>query len=211
MPKKIDFELKVGMFVFVGVVILTIIVFSISDFKAMSSGYYLKVLFNFANGIEVGAPVRLAGVKAGEVKDIQITYADKFSPEVEILIWVEKKNQVHADSIAHINTLGLLGEKYLEIMPGSKESPVLKEGDSLKGRDSVSMAQVSEMGYQIALKLDKVIASLYDVLGDPEIKTALKETLKNSQKLTGDADGLVQELRANPWKLLYKPREKKLK
>jgi phospholipid/cholesterol/gamma-HCH transport system substrate-binding protein len=244
MSRKIDFELKVGIFVFIGIIILTIIVFSISDFKVGVGGYYLKVIFNFAHGIEVGAPVRLAGVKVGDVKDISISYVDEDSPpRVELLIWIKSGIQIYSDSIAYINTLGLLGEKYLEIIPGSKRSVVLKEGEGFLGKDSVSMAQVTELGYQIASKIDRVISSLDTMLDDPEVKGFFKETLKNSQRLTeefgrlstsaweilnrinrgegtvgkllsdeglyNDLEGFVQDLKAHPWKLLYRPRGKK--
>lgn len=243
MPRKIDFELKVGIFVFIGIIILTIIVFSISDFEIARGGYYLRAVFNFANGIETGAPVRVAGVKVGEVKDLRIVYSEENKqPQVELLIWIRKGIAIYANSVAYINTLGLLGEKYLEIIPGSKGGSALKEGDLFQGKDSVSMAQVTELGYQIAYKLDRVIASVDALLGDPEVKSAFKETMKNTRKLTqefqalsastheiidkikrgegtlgklvsdeglyNDIEGFVQDLKAHPWKLLYRPRGK---
>jgi len=244
MLKKIDFELKVGIFVFIGIIILAIIVFSISDFEIAAGGYYLKVIFNFANGIEVGAPVRLAGAKVGEVKGLQILYPEEgMRPQVQLLTWIEKGISIYADSVAYINTLGLLGEKYLEIVPGTKGAAKLKEGEILHGKDSVSMAQVTELGYQIAYKIDRVITSVDDLLSDPEVKVSFKETLKNAQRLTqefeylsvsahqimdkikrgegtvgklfsdeelyNDIDGLVKDLKTHPWKLLYRPRDKK--
>ncbi len=65
------FELKVGIFIFIGIVILSLIVFSIGNFYSIKRGYTLDIVFNFANGISVGAPVRYAGVEVGEVQEIE--------------------------------------------------------------------------------------------------------------------------------------------
>ncbi|MCM8793669.1 MAG: MlaD family protein [Candidatus Omnitrophica bacterium] len=242
--KRRDFELKVGIFVLIGLIILAIIVFSISDFKTAVAGYYIKVIFNFANGIEVGAPVRLAGVKVGEVKDLQIVYSSSTAlPQVELLAWIDKKFVVYRDSVAYINTLGLLGEKYLEIIPGSEKNEVLKPGDVLYGKNSVSMAQITETGYKIATQLESSMSSINALLTDPEFKTAFKETILNLRRLTFELERLslslqeiaekinqgkgtigrlvtdeelykemeefVQDLRKHPWKLFYRPKEKK--
>ncbi|MCM8778372.1 MAG: MlaD family protein [Candidatus Omnitrophica bacterium] len=242
--KRRDFELKVGIFVLIGLIILAIIVFSISDFKTAVAGYYIKVIFNFANGIEVGAPVRLAGVKVGEVKDLQIVYSSSTAlPQVELLAWIDKKCVFYRDSVAYINTLGLLGEKYLEIIPGSEKNEVLKPGDVLYGKNSVSMAQITETGYKIATQLESSMSSINALLTDPEFKTAFKETILNLRRLTFELERLslslqeiaekinqgkgtigrlvtdeelykemeefVQDLRKHPWKLFYRPKEKK--
>lgn len=242
--KRKMFELKVGIFVLIGLIILVITVLYISDFKAAVGGYYLKVIFNFANGIEIGAPVRLAGVKIGEVKDLQIVYsAEKELPHVELLIWVDKRFVIYSDSTPYINTLGLLGEKYLEIIPGVNKDNVLKPGDVIYGKDSVSLGQITELGYRIASKLEDSINSLSALLSDSEFKNAFKEVVLNTQKLTEDLDKLglslqeivdrikqgqgtvgkliseeelynelkefVIDLKQHPWKLLYRPKEKK--
>ena len=54
------FELKVGIFIMIGIAILFFIVFSVGEINFSKTGYKIKVLFNFANGIGPTAPVRLA-------------------------------------------------------------------------------------------------------------------------------------------------------
>jgi len=244
LEKRLDLELKVGIFVLIGLVILGIVVFSISDFKTSVAGYYIKVILNFAGGIEIGAPVRLAGVKVGEVKDLKIVYSPTEEvPHVELLAWIEKRYHLYRDSVAYVNTLGLLGEKYLEIIPGKNKNEILKPGDILYGKDSVSMAQLTELGYRIASQLEGSISSLNSLLNDPEFKSAFKETILNVRRLTldleklsfslreildkinegkgtigklisedelyKDVESFIQDLKAHPWKLFYRPKEKK--
>lgn len=219
-------------------------VFSISDFKTAVSGYYIKVILNFANGIEIGAPVRLAGVKVGEVKDLQIVYPETGElPYVELLVWIEKKYYLYKDSIAYINSLGLLGEKYLEISPGISKRELLKPGDILYGKDSVSMGQITELGYRVVSKLEDSITSINSLFKDTEIRNSLKETILNMKRLTSELEKLsfslkeildkinqgkgtigklvtdeelyreveyfIQDLKNHPWKLFYRPKEKK--
>src|SRR3990167_6056715 len=100
--------------------ILFVIVFSIGDFYLWNPGYSIRASFRFINGVEESAPVRFAGVNAGEVKEIQIA-ADPATGQtlIELVLWVRQDVIVPEDSVITINTLGLLGEKYVEIIPGS--------------------------------------------------------------------------------------------
>ena len=174
-------EIKVGLFVFIAFILLAVVVFSISDFYTAQPQYTLKVRFNFANGIEVGAPVRLAGVSVGEVRGVRVfrdEAAQKASAELSIRLIREAK--VEEDAVAYINTLGLIGEKYLEIISGSPGARILSSGEVLKGKDSIPAEQIMESGYKVAKQLEQTVASLNAVLGDEENRMALKKTLANS-------------------------------
>ncbi|MEE9500171.1 MAG: MlaD family protein, partial [Candidatus Omnitrophota bacterium] len=107
------FELKVGIFIAVGILIFFIIVFSIGDVYFVRRGYHVNVIFNFASGITEGAPVRLAGVNVGQIDKIDIFFDEKEKKtKVKLLAWVnDEKIRIEADSVALINTLGFLGEK----------------------------------------------------------------------------------------------------
>ncbi|MFH0877120.1 MAG: MlaD family protein, partial [Candidatus Omnitrophota bacterium] len=133
-------ELKVGIFVFIGIVVLAWFVLWIGDFKLMKVGYDIKVVFGFANGIKVGAPLRLAGVDQGEVKEIVLTHDEATGDaKVTIRAWVDSGAKIPKDSRAWVNTLGLLGEKYLEIIPGKDYDNILVPGDVLRGEDPASV------------------------------------------------------------------------
>src|SRR3989338_7443724 len=113
-------EIKVGLFVFIAFVLLAVMIFSISDFYTSQAQYTypLRIRFSFVNGIDDGAPVRLAGVQVGEVREIRV-YRDEANQrtQVELGVRVSRDAMLEDDSTASINTLGLLGEKYVEIMP----------------------------------------------------------------------------------------------
>ena len=236
---KSSFELKVGIFIFIGIVILSVIVFSIGNFYGVKRGYVLNMLFNFANGISVGAPVRYAGVEVGEVQDIEVYFDEKENiPMIRLRIWVAQNTWVNEDASATINTLGLLGEKYLEIIPGTREARLLQKGDTLRGKDPISTEELTRETKKTLTKVDKMIESINKIVGDEEFRASLKNTLANLEtlsselsevmtvvrkgegtigkfftddKLYNDIDEMVLDIKKHPWKLLYRPKESKKK
>jgi len=192
MALKKNIELKVGIFVFIGLIILSIIVFSIGNIYFFKPRYNIKVKFNSVSGIEDGAQVKLSGVKIGEVEKVKINYNNEFGKiQVELVVLVDCNIKIPRDSYAYINTLSLLGEKYLEISPGATSNDFLKEGDVLVGMDSVSMREIIEVGDKIAVKLNQIVESIDYVVSDPEVKESLKTTLKNSSEMIMDFKNFV--------------------
>ncbi len=234
-----SFELKVGIFIFIGIVILSVIVFSIGNFYSVRSGYTLNVVFDFANGVSVGAPVRYAGVEVGEVKDIEVYFDEKENkPLVRLSIWIAKNTWVNEDAKAAINTLGLLGEKYLEIVPGTRETRLLVKGDTLRGKDPVSTEELARETKEMLSKMDAMIVSINKVVGDEESRLSIKNTITNLESLTGEMvgfinqakegrgtigrlmsddslyrnmDEMILDIKKHPWKLLHKPKPSRKK
>jgi phospholipid/cholesterol/gamma-HCH transport system substrate-binding protein len=153
-------ELKVGLFIGVGIFLMFLIVFSISDFYLLREGYDINVIFNFVNGIKKNSPIRLAGVNVGEVKDIVIFYDEaEEKTRVSMDLRIMGGARVEKDAVARINTLGLLGEQYLELTPGiSKE--FLKDGDSIQGKDPVNVGMQMEKMSELADSMAGVMRSI---------------------------------------------------
>lgn len=226
---------KVGIFVFIGLIILVYFVIHIGDIQLLSSGYKLKVFFGFANGIKINAPVRVAGVDAGEVRRINVYFDPQTKKtRVEISFWVKNDTKIPRDSEVMINTLGLLGEKYLEIIPGANYEDLFKDGDILLGDDPVSMEEIGNLGRRIATKLEDTLSGLNKVVGDEELQRSLRQTIDNlnnvstslntildkinkgegtvgrliyDDSLYQDLDSFVKDLKTHPWKLLFRPKE----
>ena len=198
--KDVNFELKVGIFVFIGLVILFIIVFSIGDFNFFNKSYTVRTIFGYANGIGMDAPVRYAGVDVGEVDNIKVFYDDKDKKtKVEILAKIYGNVKMTEDVDARINTLGLLGEKYLEIFPGEGKGKVLKDGDTIIGHDPVPVEKLTEQMKELADSAGKVVKRLEE--GEGTVGKLLTDdtVYENLEAFTAD-------IRAHPWKLLNKGR-----
>ncbi|UCD55495.1 MAG: MCE family protein [Candidatus Omnitrophota bacterium] len=195
------FELKVGIFIAIGILIFFIIVFSIGDVYLVRKGYHINVIFNFASGITESAPVRLAGVNVGQIDKINIFFDEKEKKtKVKLLAWVnDEKIGIERDSVALINTLGLLGEKYLEIFPGTTRDDLLEDGDSIVGQDPIPTERLTEKLDQIADSTNVVMTRLKE--GEGTVGKLLVE-----EKIYNDLEVLVEDVKKHPWKLLHKPR-----
>lgn len=194
------FELKVGVFILIGIAILFIIVFSIGDINLSKTGYRVKVLFNFASGIGPSAPVRLAGVGVGQVQGIHIVSGEKDGKtRAELTAWINDGTKIEEDAVVTINTLGLLGEKYLEIIPGTAGTPAVKPNGILVGKDPVSMEKITEnlaaLSESVRTIVDKIKA------GDGTIGKLL-----NDDAIYNNLEAFTADIKKHPWKLLNRPR-----
>jgi phospholipid/cholesterol/gamma-HCH transport system substrate-binding protein len=195
-------ELKVGVFVFLGLIILVIFVLSIGRFKTWTSGYEVKFVFNFVNGIKVGGPVRFAGLDVGEVKKINfIPPINKEKTSIEIVCWVRRDVRIPIDSTIWVNTLGLLGEKYIEIMPGKDYSHCMVANDSLVGVDPIPMHEVVRLAKDITENIDESIVKIKNKEGTLG-KLIYEDTIYN------ELEAFVTDIRKHPWKLFRVTKEK---
>lgn len=209
MTKKSRLELAVGIFILIGLGILVLFVFFIRDFQIIKPGYKFDVVFGFANGVKVGAPTRLAGVDVGEVKGIDISYDPATTKtKVRIRIWASKGTQIPADSKVWINTLGLLGEKYVEIIPGKNYALITKENDSLIGQDPVSMEEITEEAKKLISKMEESLNGLNEVLAQLNSGQGNIGKLFYDEEIYKNMVDLTDDLKHHPWKLLWKEKEK---
>lgn len=199
------FELKVGIFVFIGIVVLFTIVFSIGKIYIFQPGYSIRVIFNYAGGIADAAPARLAGVDVGEVEGINIFYDEEIMrTRVEVLVWLKKNVKIEKNAIVRVNTLGMLGEKYLEIIPGTEETGFVEANGILIGEDPVMLDELAEDLKDLADSAGVVMSKLER--GEGTIgKLLTDDTIyKNLEEFTED-------IKKNPWKLFRKTKESKKK
>ncbi|MFA5090753.1 MAG: MlaD family protein [Candidatus Omnitrophota bacterium] len=200
---KSRLEFKVGIFVFIGLVILMTFVLLIGDFRVWALGYRMNFSFNFANGVKVGAPVRFCGVDVGEVKGIDFVYVpEEYKTKVIIRGWLRKEIKIPSDSRIWINTLGLLGEKYVEIIPGSDYAHCFEANQVIVGNDPVAMHEVTRLAKNIADNLDAIITKVKN-------KEGTIGKLLYDDALYNELEAFISDIRRNPWKLFFKTKEKK--
>ncbi len=228
MSRESNLQLKVGVFVLVALAILTYFVVSVSDLSFTKKGYGIEVSFNFVNGLRDAAPVRLAGVEIGIVRNLKIFVDEKDTKKTKVLItlWIQEGISVPSDSGITINQLGLLGEKYVEITPGVLAQS-LKSGDRLVGKDPLSIDKVTEDATVLIGKVQTTVDSINNGILTEQNKKSLADTLlafseimtnmKNGKGTIGrllmddsiyrNLDELTVDLKSSPWKLLYRPKE----
>ena len=200
---KTKLELKLGIFVFIGLAILVVAILSVGGFKTWASGYQVNFMFNFINGVKKGAPVRFAGVDVGQVQTIKYFYDGKeVKTRVRVTCWVDKDVKIPMDSVVWVNTLGLLGEKYIEVMPGVDYGKCLLAKGELVGEDPMVMNNVFKSAKNVVDNLDTGVTRVLN-------KEGTVGKILYDDKLYDELDALVTDLKKNPWKLLWKTKEKK--
>jgi phospholipid/cholesterol/gamma-HCH transport system substrate-binding protein len=187
--------------VIIGLAILAMGIFFISgQVGFFSRRYTLKAYISEAGGLREGAQVRLAGVAVGNVKQVQISPYIERARAVEIVMGVARayQKEIRADSIASIETVGLLGESYVDITRGSPGQELIPEGGVLKSSEQADIKQVVQNADDVIINLRVLSAKLNDITGQMQSgkgsvgKLIYDQTLYNHlSKTTETLDRLV--------------------
>jgi len=168
MKKKSIFfthEVRVGLALLAGVLVVVLAIFSIGEQQGLlAQRYHLFTLMSRVEGLQTGAPVRLAGLRVGAVTSVNFS-SDVNDQKIEIEMEIDKdiKPRIRKDSIAHIGTLGLLGDKYIGITLGTIEQPMLEEGDFLQSSDPVNVEKLIDEGVMVFDKLKGTVNTVDEI------------------------------------------------
>lgn len=128
-------QLKVGSLILIGLLVLGVAIYNLGKAAHLFSKRYTLVAFlPNANGLRVGGSVLVAGQLAGSIRQIDFLPVDADTTRnLKVVVEVETdlKQQIREDSKAHVRTLGLLGDKVLDISPGTPKTSPLEPGDTL--------------------------------------------------------------------------------
>ncbi len=156
-------ETKVGLLAFVAVALIVVFAYFMGLISTFSDSYRVNVMYNYAGGIEEGSPVRVMGIKVGKVRKISFTpgfkseKGEEVKLKIEISISQKAWASVRKDSKFFINLAGVIGEKFLEISPGSESSPELKNDEYVRGEDPPRIDQLISQSYGLAGKIIEMV------------------------------------------------------
>ncbi|MFA5060577.1 MAG: MlaD family protein [Candidatus Omnitrophota bacterium] len=202
---KITNEMKIGIMVTIVAGMLLVLTFQVGSFSFTKKGYEGKIYFNNIDGVELNAPVRLNGLEIGLIKDIKLVYDSE--TKMELTVWLDEKAKLREGAQAYIKIMGMLGEKYVELTAGEKETSFLQPGFVIVGVEPVNFERLLAKGDSIATSLDGIAKNLNERL--TVNRQALDDIVANLNLASKNLEELSGDLKVNPWKLLYKPKEKK--
>lgn len=159
--------LGVGVFVLAGLGVLVVGLFMIGDRQmAFAETFMLHTEFSRVTGLQPGAIVRIAGARAGTITAIvpPARPSQKFRVELQV---VETLHQlVRTDSVATIETEGLVGGNYLGIGTGSDSAPRVSPGATIAGREPYDLSELmQQMGATVA-RVNDTIDGMKDEVRD---------------------------------------------
>lgn len=174
-------QLRIGALVLVAILLFMGFVLSIGQRSALfQERYSLLTTFSSTEGLAVGAPVRLAGLTVGNVTRISFG-RDPRDRRITMTLTVERRVQerIREDSVASIGTIGLVGDKVLDITVGSYDKAQLPPGGNLASVDPLDYSGLLQKGDRILDHVTRISASLDDFLagGQQTGKRNLNEAL----------------------------------
>lgn len=159
--KSSSLELRVGLFLAVVLALAALAIFAVGEKSGLfESKTTLYGYFDDISGLVEGAIVRLAGLDVGIVSDIQFPEElDRRQARVELSIKSRYMDRIREDSVALIDSKGLLGDKIINITLGTPKVPPLEDGDVIETRRVPSFED-------LAAKLDEAVSSFTEMTGD---------------------------------------------
>ena len=210
-----NIEVKVGALILVSLGLLAGFIVIMGGLS-VARVYTLYVDFDNPNGLQIGAPVKIAGVKVGKVNDLEYL-GGKRDPDpavtwralVRVKLSVEEKirDSIHDDAQFVITTQGVLGEPFIAIEPGNPDHPILPENSKRLGKDpprlDVFLSEASDLLHLAHEALTKDTGTLHDLaVHGASLVTGLdllvkdnRETInritQNTEKLSAEAITLI--------------------
>jgi phospholipid/cholesterol/gamma-HCH transport system substrate-binding protein len=131
--KKTSIEAAVGVFLLIGIICVGYLSIRLGKMEWTGDKYYpLFARFQSVSGLIVGAHVELAGVHVGKVDSITL---DPKMLVAVVELKIQKNLKLSDDVIASVKTSGLIGDKYIELVPGNSDR-ILKPGGLITETES---------------------------------------------------------------------------
>ncbi len=218
---KLSTEAKVGLLVVVGSAVLLYMTLMVGKYEfGTKKGYLLTADFESVSGLDEKSAVRMAGVKIGTVEKVELS-----DSRARVVMRINPDVQIKRGSEAAVKTMGLLGEKFVEIIPpsrvagasqlsaapggGAQRQPgTLKPGERIQV--TVSPSDVDKLISQLSAIADdvkQVTGSLRQVLGTERGARSLEDMLADLRKTTANIQEFSYALRSDGTELVMRLNE----
>jgi ABC-type transporter Mla subunit MlaD len=174
---KSRLEIKVGLFVFIGLALLAVILLQFSKGTSLWRGTYeLRLHAANVGGIKPRASVLLAGVQVGSVSETRLAPDDK---SVTIILKIYKEFPIYSDARFVIEQAGFLGDQYVSIMATSNSLPVLTNGANVECQSPFNLQEVARGAAGFIQRLDSTAQKLDASVSDLRAQVLNAQTLSS--------------------------------
>jgi phospholipid/cholesterol/gamma-HCH transport system substrate-binding protein len=169
-------ELKVGLFVFIGLVLLGVLLVQFSKGTSVFRGTYnVRLVAPNVGGLKLRASVLLAGVIVGSVSDIQLAPDGK---SVTIILSIYKTTKIYPDAQFVIESAGFLGDQFVAIIPTGNQGVPLTNNEEINCEPPFDLQQVARSATGFIARVDETVKKIEASVA------ALQNTILNQQTLT---------------------------
>jgi phospholipid/cholesterol/gamma-HCH transport system substrate-binding protein len=159
-------ELRVGLFVLVGLFIAAVAIFYVTGGRILGPKYRLITYLPDVEGLGTGAPVQLDGLEIGNVQAISLTpHAPDRMHNITLVLRIDTRyqDQIRTDSEAKLETQGLLGDRYVTIKRGLTGTAIPPNG-VIPGAEEAAMKEIVERGADLMLNLGTLTEDIRGVV-----------------------------------------------
>lgn len=219
MKKEKGNSIKLGIFVTIGIVLFIAGLYFIGQRKQLfNSSFRVTAVFNNISGLQVGNNVRFSGITVGIVENIQ--QVSDTSVRVDMLIDTETQKFIKKDARAIIGSDGLMGNKIVQIVPGTSGQKMIQDNDVINSDVPIDMDDImeklaitTENAATITSNLADITTNLKDgqgTIGMLLMDTAFAQTLKvTMDNIKAGAGGFKQNMDAAGKSILLRGKIKK--
>jgi phospholipid/cholesterol/gamma-HCH transport system substrate-binding protein len=199
--QKRSIEIRVGIFVVVCLVFLGALIWKLGKYEPLTrKGYEIKVVFSNVGGIVKDASVLYGGIKVGSVRDISLDQAGQLKIHVKLDIF--QTVRIRNDAKFVINQSGLLGDRYVDIIPQSATAEFLKPGDIVEGSTSVDLSEaihsvvdVLHLAAGTIARVDRAIQRIDETVLSRQSLEHIDSSLANIDAASSNAVALTLSVR----------------
>lgn len=185
--KKKRNEVAVGIFVILGFIFLTLVLFFVSGVYLFRPGYKIEVMYEYVSILNKGAPVRMAGVRVGEVDNVRLFYDEaKKKSRVRVKLFIEKGVEIRENYVFTIRGTHILSEPHIEITPQPGTFPILRKGALVEGLTPVPMEALIDRAHEISDQLAAILKSVREGVASDGTAKELKDMIHNLSELSGE-------------------------
>ena len=193
---------RVGLLLLVALVLGMAAIFTVGERRNLFSAkndYFIR--FDSVSGLQTGSNVQLDGVGVGSIAAIDLS-EDVRKNQIEIRIRVEERfaARIREDSMARIRTLGLLGDKYIEISSGTPQFPEVPEGGTIGTAPVADVDRLRASGEDLVNNVTRITEQLTTILGRMErgegILGELTKDVEPNRKVTTEFIATLDSIRS---------------
>ena len=186
-------KVRIGLFTFIGLLVLIAAVFFIGNQKSLfSSTFKLTGAFNNVNGLQVGNNVRFAGINVGVVDDINIV--NDTSVNVVVSIKEDVKKFVKKDARMSIGSDGLMGDKLVVLMPGgANTTAMVNDGDKINSVNPIDVDKIIGKFTKMADNAGSLIDNLSQIVYKVNNGKGSIGRLLNNDKMAREMEGTIAQ------------------
>jgi phospholipid/cholesterol/gamma-HCH transport system substrate-binding protein len=184
-------KLRVGVFVVLALLTFLGLIYALgARARLFESRYTIHAEFTEVGGLVEGATVRLAGVQIGRVTAVTLPGQPGGKVRVDLTIARRFSDRIRKNSVARIETQGLLGDKIVEITVGDTTAPPLAPGAVLVSRDPADFSRIISSGAETA----KNVAELAISLRETADKVNQSKIIENAAATVGKLGNVVEQV-----------------